>query len=183
MDLQTIYDTYYDRMISYIRGKINDPHLTEDICQDVFLKIQSNLDKLNDETKLETWIFKIAKFTVIDFYRSKKSEPLPDLVKSDAQIEKNMAVAQGIDAINAIIDTLPDKYARVLKLFKLKELTAREIASETGLSLSAVKSRLLRGKAMLNEKLKTCCNVQYSADGSISDINCTDNYSRIIKQP
>ena len=183
MNLQTIYDTYYDRMISYIRGKVNDPHLTEDICQDVFLKIQSDLDKLKDETKLEAWIFKIAKFTVIDFYRSKRFEPLPDVVKSDVQIEKNVAVAQGIDAIKTIIDTLPDKYARVLKLFKLKKLTAREIAAETGLSHSAVKSRILRGKAMLNEKLKACCDVQYSTDGSIADINCTDNYSRIIKQP
>ncbi|MBC8442167.1 MAG: sigma-70 family RNA polymerase sigma factor [Deltaproteobacteria bacterium] len=179
VDFKNIYNTYHEGLIRYINGKVADPLQAEDICQDVFLKIQSNLDKLNDEANIEPWIFKIAKFTVIDFYRSKKTEPLPNIIKSEVHIEKDIVAAQGLDGIKTIIETLPDKYATVLKLFKLQKLTAREITIKTGLSLSAVKSRLLRGKAMFNKKLKACCDVQLNKNGDILDINCTDKFPRI----
>jgi len=182
VDFETIYNTYHDRLIRYIKKKVDNPHQAEDICQDVFLKIQKNIGTLKNEIKIEPWIFKIAKFTVIDFYRLKKADPLPNVIQSNVQTEKDIVVAQGLEAIKTIIETLPEKYALVLQLFKIQKLTAQEIATETGLSISAVKSRLLRGKAMLNEKLKACCDVQYGKNGDILDVNFTDNFSQIKKK-
>ncbi len=180
--LQTIWDTYHHRLEKYILKKVNDPHHAEDILQDIFFKIQGSLGTIKDDSKLEPWLFKIAKFTIIDFYRSKKTQILPEMIGSDEAPEKELVIRQGIEGVAQIIDALPDRYRRVVRLSMMESQTAKEIAQETGLSLSAVKSRLLRGKAMLNEKLKACCDIRYSKDGSVCDVNCTEKFIKLQDQ-
>ena len=175
-----IRDTYDLRRERYGRTQVNDPHHAVDILHDLFLNIRNSLRTLDDEAKLESWLFKIAKFTIIDFYRSKKTQLLPEMISSDEAPEKELVIRQGIEGVTQIIDALPDRYRRVVRLSVIENKTAKEIAQLTGLSLSAVKSRLQRGKIMLNEKLKTCCDIEYGRDGTICDINCTDRYPEIL---
>lgn len=179
--LRNIWDTFHDRLENYIRQKVNDPFQAEDILQDVFLKIHDSIEKLNDENKLEPWLFKIAKFTIIDFYRSRKPVPLPAAAASKSRMEEDLHVSRGVQAVSEIINTLPEKYAPIVRMFKIEKMTAKEISGKTGLSVSSVKSRLFRGNAMLSEKLKTCCDIHYDRDGNICDINCTDKFKKITR--
>ena len=70
---EAIYRDYHGKVSGYIRSKINSPQDAEDITANVFLKVYEKLDSF-DESKasLSTWIFTIARNTLIDYYRGRK---------------------------------------------------------------------------------------------------------------
>ena len=58
----------------YMRRRVRDEHLADDLAQDVLLKAQKGLRDRPDGDKLAAWMFQIARNTVIDFYRSRRSD-------------------------------------------------------------------------------------------------------------
>ena len=76
-DLEQIYLEYRKKVMGYIRARIRSFADAEDLCEDVFEKIQRKLGDF-DESKasLNTWVFTITRNTVIDYFRrSKPSGP------------------------------------------------------------------------------------------------------------
>lgn len=176
--VENIWEKYHSRLKQYIGRKIFDTEMVDDILQDIFVKIQININTLNDKNKLEPWIFKIAKYTIIDFIRSKKKK-YPDLETNHLNpLEEKIETKQGIESLKSIIKSLPPKYAQVLMLSEFQNLSSKQIAQKSGLSVAGTKSRIQRAKKMLNEKLKIYCIVEYDKQGTIVDYNCTDCFSK-----
>ncbi len=70
---------YHTSLLSFIRRRVDVADLAEDILQDVFIKAHSRLDTLAHADRVQSWIYQIARNTIIDYYRTRKStEPLPD---------------------------------------------------------------------------------------------------------
>jgi len=67
-----IWNEFSSELYKYINSKVKNKYDTEDILQDVFLKIHKNIDKINDHSKLKSWLYKITKNTIIDYYKKKK---------------------------------------------------------------------------------------------------------------
>ena len=71
---EKIYNAFYGKVMVYIRARINRKAEAEDLCADVFEKIQAKLDGYDSEKAgLSTWIYCITRNSIIDFYR--KSRP------------------------------------------------------------------------------------------------------------
>jgi RNA polymerase sigma-70 factor (ECF subfamily) len=68
--MEQIYKEYYSRLFSFINSRVNNSEDAKDILSEVFLKISSNIDKLNSNEKLTSWIYTITRNTIIDYYRS-----------------------------------------------------------------------------------------------------------------
>ncbi len=105
-----LYLKYRDQLYSFIFSRVKDPNITDDILQNIFLKIHTKIDTLKDNEKLESWIYQIIRNAIIDHYRSinqfyeipdSYSEPVPD---SDPQ-EREEIFAW----LRPMIDNLPDK--------------------------------------------------------------------------
>lgn len=74
MDLtkEEIYEEFHLKVLRYIQSQVNDYHLAEDLCSDVFLKIYEKLDTYNKaKSSISTWIFTITRNTLIDYYRTR----------------------------------------------------------------------------------------------------------------
>ena len=72
MDIDTIYKDYYDRVMRYILGSNLTPFDAEDVCQNVFIKVMNNLDKIDlTKASLSTWIYTITQNTVYTHFRTK----------------------------------------------------------------------------------------------------------------
>ena len=69
---ETLWRAYSDQLLSFIRSRVKDPVIAEDILQDVFLKMHERLHTLKDDQKLQSWMYRIARNAIIDHYRSKK---------------------------------------------------------------------------------------------------------------
>ena len=61
-----------------LRG-IPDSSVVDDLVQEVFLKVQSKVDTLQDETRLQGWLYQITRNVIVDHFRGRKpEEELPD---------------------------------------------------------------------------------------------------------
>jgi RNA polymerase sigma-70 factor (ECF subfamily) len=65
-----IFHQYRDRLYNFIMSRVNDQDITDDILQDVFLKIHMKMDTLKDLNKIHSWIYQITRNTIIDHFRS-----------------------------------------------------------------------------------------------------------------
>ncbi len=165
---------------SFISRRISDSSQTEDILQDVFIKIHSNIDLLKENTKIRSWVYQIARNTIIDYYRKQKIKledideiPLEDEkalndINNMIELEPAQKVAAGL---RGMIDDLPEKYSQALYLVEFEGLTQVELADKLGISVSGAKSRVQRGRQLLKDSLMKCCHFELDRYGAIINIH------------
>lgn len=135
----------------------------EDICQDVFVKVYRNLSKFKYESKLSTWIAKIAYNTAINFLEKKKVPLFDDNSPCEITLDDVAGAEPGPDEttqgsdissrLHVMIGQLPVQYRSILTLYHLEDLSYKEIGKILGLPEGTVKSYLFRARKMLKERL------------------------------
>jgi RNA polymerase sigma-70 factor (ECF subfamily) len=170
--VESIWNEFAERLGQFIRSRVADRVAAEDILQDVFLKVQTKLGQLDDPAKLQSWLYLIARNTIIDHYRAKKqttqildSLPAEEHLNGDPEIEGLKA------AFRRMVYTLPDPYRDAIVLTEFEGLTQKQLADRLGISLSGAKSRVQRGRAQLKQMLLDCCQLEFDRRGSVIDCN------------
>jgi len=175
--MEQIYQQYYSRLLSFINSKVHNKEDAKDILSEVFIKIYKNIDKLDSNERLTSWIYKITRNTIIDSYRkNKKNQNNIELDEEHIFEEKEqlLAIHEISNCIKPIINSLAPKYAKVLYLSEMKELQQKEIAEQLDISLSNIKNIIFRGKKQIKEKLHQCCHYEYDKFGNIVDYDVKD---------
>jgi len=158
---------YQQQLANFIHSKVASSQDAEDIVNDVFTKLitQSTEKKLPDN--ISAWLYQVARNNIVDYYRSKKQfESLPDDLVID---DENSLSYELSGCLLPMIKALPEDYQQVLILSELEGKKYKEVADILGLSLSAVKTRALRGRAKLKQDILRCCTIFYNKAGSIVD--------------
>lgn len=153
----------------FISKRISNQYDTEDILQEVFLKINSNIGALKDQQKLQAYIYRIARNTIIDFYRKNNSrmeiELTEDLVNdTDEDSSMNEEIS---GCLKPMINRLPEKYKQAIILTEYKNHTQKELSEQLGISISGAKSRVQRGRKMLKDMILDCCSLEFDKNGNI----------------
>jgi RNA polymerase sigma-70 factor (ECF subfamily) len=170
MDIPTeaVWYELHGSLKQFIHKRIEDETAVEDVLQDVFLKVHSRADTLKDSSKVQSWIYQIARNAIIDYYRHHKvdadlSESLPDLQDEEPKtIEEELA-----PCLRDMIASLPDKYREALLLSEYQGLTQKAIADRLGISVPGAKSRVQRAREMLKQMLLDCCHFEFDRLGKI----------------
>jgi len=153
-----LYEEFMPKVFRYIHFKVSNQQLTEDLTSTVFEKALVNFDKYSsDRATFSTWIFSIARNTLIDYYRTNKmkiqvsldeaiempsSEPSPqDEVEKKAEHE----------CLRGCLSRLPEDDQELIQLKFAGEFNNRQIAKILGLSESNVGVRLFRAVKKLRE--------------------------------
>ncbi len=167
-----IYERFGNRIRRFVAHKIADPSYVDDLVQEIFIKVHNHIDELQDEEKLDAWIFRIARNRVTDYYRTTKTHQPIDASEPAAPPRDFSDYELVFDNdIREWIDQLPDKYRQVLYKTELENRKYAEVAKELGLSVPAVKSRVLRGREKIKQMLLECCHFEFDRLGGIAD--CT----------
>ncbi len=159
----------YQRLVNHIVYRmVPDEWDREDICQDVFVKVYRNLDKFRGESRLSTWIGRIAANRCIDFLQAKKLKIDPTPIEETitladesnpgpetASVQRNLT-----EILKKEIETIPNPYRTVLTLFHLDELTYEEIGSVLDMPGGTVKSYLFRARKKLRERLSSRYSIE-----------------------
>jgi len=149
-EIQNIWKDLHQELQKFIFFKVKNKQISEDILQDVFLKIQLNVHNLKDSSKLTSWVYQITRNTILDHFRKDNNLfSLESIDIVDADNDENFSKLS--DCINSKINNLPNKYKEALLLTILKDFSQIELAEYLGISYSGAKSRVQRGK----EKVKT----------------------------
>jgi RNA polymerase sigma-70 factor, ECF subfamily len=161
MTTELVWEQFSNRLHLFINSKVNNRDDAEDILQDVFLKIHDNLHNLQNIQKIESWIYQITRNTITDYYRKLDSHfHLPEDLMS--QVDEQDLKKDISKCLIGMIDELPSKYKMPLRSSYLEHKTQKTIALEIGISLPGAKSRIQRGRSLLKNILKKCCNIESS---------------------
>lgn len=154
---------------AYLLARVRDPAVADDLLQEVFVRVHRQAHTVRDGAALAGWVRTIARNVVIDHHRrmhpiSLDEEPI-DPPRPDRSNDQLVA-----SWLPMFLETLPEHYREAVRLADLEELPRREVAERLGISLSAAKSRVTRGRAMLREQLLACCEIRLERDGSVLDV-------------
>jgi RNA polymerase sigma-70 factor (ECF subfamily) len=150
----------------YIKKRVKDEATTQDLCQEVLLKIYKFCTQKTGVKNIRSWLFEIAGNTIIDHYRKeKKLNALTCCSTSDANNESDIYQSLSV-YIRPLLVCLPEMYARPLKL-DLDGINQKDISKYLGLELSATKSRIQRSKLKMKELLFECFYLDVDAGGRI----------------
>src|SRR5690606_5169299 len=111
MEVTTIYKQFHSDLLGYVKSKVRSREDAEDILQNVFIKISSNIDKLTEDVKLKSWIFTITRNAIIDYYRvnaTKKKVAVPEEIDENILELDDPDPTKGLDqCMNSMISLLP----------------------------------------------------------------------------
>ena len=151
----TLLRRHQDRIFSYILRIIKNEDIANDIFQETFVKaIQTiRLGRYTENGKFPAWISRIAHNLIIDYYRQEKSENLQSADLTDVDIlnrkelcedtiEDIMISNQIRDDVKYLIEELPDLQKEVLMMRYYQNLSFKEIAEITGVSINTALGRM-----------------------------------------
>lgn len=159
----------YERRILRLAKRITqNEEDAEDVLQDAFLKAYENLDRFQGNSKFYTWLVRIAVNEALMKLRKRKSDrtlPLDEPMETGEEtVQREIAVWEGNpeqkytqeelhNILEDAIQSLAPTYRTVFVLRDVEEMSTEETAAALDLSIPAVKSRLLRARLQLREKL------------------------------
>jgi RNA polymerase sigma-70 factor (ECF subfamily) len=160
-ELETLYPTVFRMVSAMVWGSGMD---AEDLTQDVFLKAYRKADSFNGQSSLSTWLYRIARNTVIDAQRKRKFrnfftgirfdafEVPMDPPNPDVQYDE-VETLEVQELVRKSIAQLPEPFRSVLIWREIEELPYAQICEITGESEGTLKSRLFHAKKKLKDIL------------------------------
>lgn len=167
--IETLISRHKNRVYAYILLVVKNQHLAEDIFQDTFVKVINSLKhgRYVENGKFISWVIRIAHNLIIDFYRKDKHLNTVsndnyeyDLFNSSRYSDKNVEGAMIEDQIakdiKELINQLPLEQREVVVMRHYMELSFKEIADQTGVSINTALGRmryaLINMRKMIEEK-------------------------------
>ena len=152
--LEMLINRHKDRIFTTIILIVKDSYIAEDLFQETFIKIIKNLKKgkYNEEGKFLPWAIRIARNMAIDYFR--KMKRMPTVTRSDGEDvfrkiklavdnrEEQMIRLEKESMVRAVINKLPEEQRQVLILRHYGDLSFKEIAAMTGVSINTALGRM-----------------------------------------
>ncbi len=177
-DFDRIYREERGSLLRFIRSKVSDSFVSEDILHDVFVKAAENANTMEFIDNITGWLYTVARNRIVDYYRRHKSRKFSQVslnadiedygslesLISDAgiDIEKEYIRRQVSDEIVKALELIPDSQREIFILQAVDGISFKEISELTGIpvntllsrkryAVKALRKRLLRIKEMINE--------------------------------
>jgi RNA polymerase sigma-70 factor, ECF subfamily len=162
-----VFLEYEDRLKAFIGKRVKDRMQTEEITQQIFLKIYKNCEQLPQVRNLNAWLYEITRNAVYDFFR--ENSRLVELSgKEEGAYEMSQDFAQDLEAlVRPMIKLLPPEYAEPLLMSELEGISQKEVARKLGISYSGAKSRIQRGREKLKHLFMECCHLEMDRNGQV----------------
>lgn len=165
-----LVDRYQKLVVNTCRGFVNSYADAEDLAQDVFIELFESLPNFRHESKLSTWIYRIAVNKSLNFVRKRKRETFFDSITSLFGTSEDKSSNSNIDfssneadtnikskelrvELKSAINGLPENQKIAFILNKYQDLSYKEVAEVMEISLSSVESLLFRAKGNLQKSL------------------------------
>jgi RNA polymerase sigma-70 factor (ECF subfamily) len=166
--LECLISRHQKKIFSYILVTVKDKALAEDIFQDTFIKIINTIRSgyYKEEGKFIQWAMRIAHNLTIDYFRKNKRistienrtdfDIFETIKLHDESVESKMITQQIHQDIRCLIELLPDEQKEVIYLRHYSDLSFKEIAEQTNVSINTALGRmryaLLNIRKLMKEK-------------------------------
>jgi RNA polymerase sigma-70 factor (ECF subfamily) len=147
-------------LTGWLRGRLGDPELVHDVCQESFLKALKSVSRLKDISRFPAWLYRIAENTLRDHLRGKARRgrwlQLTNQLEergAESRVAEELDAAEEAERLLLAVRSLPSRYREPLLLRHARDLSYVEIGTILGISENAVQVRIFRARQMLKGKL------------------------------
>ena len=172
------WSEFRTRLQRYVGGRV-DPSWVDDVTGDILLRLLRRQDSLAEARDPLAWTYRVAANVIADHHRRRSVESralehlgaeaaAPDPVPNEKDHE---ALRRDVEAcLLPFALELPPKYAEALLLTSFQGVSQVEAARRLGLSVSGMKSRVQRARAMLKRRFLDCCDFEVDRRGGVIDM-------------
>jgi RNA polymerase sigma-70 factor (ECF subfamily) len=170
-DTTAVWDGLRTDLWNYFRKRVRDDHAADDLLQETFLRVHRRLAEGMEAERISAWVYGIARNVLVDHYRA-NGRPTSELADDSAEPEPDGTPdvqAEAAGWLEGFVARLPDTYREAVTLSELNGLPHAAVAEQLGLSVTAVKSRVRRGRALVKRDLEDCCRFELDRRGNVLD--------------
>ncbi len=168
-EISRIFDNERSRLRNFIKGKVGDDDLSEDILQDVFHQLVEAYRLMVPIERVGAWLFAVARNKVNDWFRKKKAIPqsklnfggdeeeqffITDLLVDENDPDSELFREMTLDALEDALEELPEEQRSVFEAHEFEGKGFKQISEETGVPLNTLLSRKRYAVLHLRERLR-----------------------------
>lgn len=151
----TLYEMHAPKMLSVCRYYIKDVQQAEEVMQNGFFKVFTQLKTFKSKGSFEGWIRRIMVREAISFLRKKKGlEFLADDMEIYEKAESESDAELDVDQLQLLIDQLPEGYRMVFNMYAIEGYKHSEIATMLDIAESTSKTQLFKARKMLQQQIE-----------------------------
>jgi RNA polymerase sigma-70 factor (ECF subfamily) len=157
---RSAFDSFQAKLFAFIRYKLGDSAVAEDILQEVFIKLWENRHQLKEDLSLKSYLYTIANNLalnhlrhtkiVVRFQQEQKSEQQIGDSVHDELVKREIR-----ENLLRTIEKLPEKNRMVFMLSRFDDLSYREIAEQLEISIKTVESHMGKALKLLRKELQS----------------------------
>ncbi|MBJ7881859.1 RNA polymerase sigma factor [Gelidibacter salicanalis] len=165
--LASVYKEHWELMYFAVYNLVNNKQISEDIVQDVFVKIWRNRERLDIKVSLKSYLYTSAIYKTYDYFRKNKSAITVDLLENfNERIQTSNPETKLMDKelheyLETIISELPEKCRIVFNLSRNEDLSHKEIASKLNISPRTVEGHITKALKILRGSLSSISTTSY----------------------
>jgi RNA polymerase sigma-70 factor (ECF subfamily) len=160
------------RLRPYVARRVASPGDVEDVLQEIFVRIHQGLSSLRDGESFGGWVYRIAQRCIADAGRARARSP-GELVDETLEMAPATDEGDGLEGelgacVALFVARLPAPYRDAVTLTELEGLTQKQAAELLGVTLPAIKSRVLRGREKIRQMFEECCRISVDCRGRVT---------------
>jgi RNA polymerase sigma-70 factor (ECF subfamily) len=163
------------RLRPYVARRVSSAADADDVLQETFLRVHRGVGELSQEERFGAWVYRVAASAIGDHLRARarhgvahaaEDAPEPSPPELDEALESELA-----ECVALFVARLPSPYREAVTLTELEGLSQRDAAEMLGISTTAMKSRVQRGRERIRRMFEECCEISVDCRGRVTD--CT----------
>ncbi|MFV0378379.1 MAG: RNA polymerase sigma-70 factor [Mangrovibacterium sp.] len=159
--LDEIYKFFYPKLYAFAKSFLKVEDNINDILQDVFVKLWMNREKINRVDTFNSYLFTIAKNTIVSYFRDKTRDLQFEtrikavLAENQLELHDELEYKELKSNIDAIIDQLPEKRKQIFILSREDGLSNNEISEKLGISVKTVEDHMTHALKFIRKNMET----------------------------
>lgn len=141
-----LMDTYQEKLYRHVRRMLHEHDDTNDVLQNVMIKVYKSIQKFEGKSSLYTWLYRIATNETLTFIKSKKRKATSSIDNEDLGLDKSLKAENSVDSeevnyyLNKALALLPEKQKLVFNMRYFDQMPYEEISKILDTSVGALKA-------------------------------------------
>ncbi|KAA8476598.1 RNA polymerase sigma-70 factor (ECF subfamily) [Arcticibacter tournemirensis] len=163
-----LYEHYSPSVYSFIRKYLRSSELSDDICQNVFVKIWEQREQMSSVLDFSAWVFTIAKRQSLDFLKRAATEQsamniiLQNYPSDNDRLDSAYQLEEYMNFIEKVLLRMPPQTQHVFNLCRQQSKSYEEAASELGVTRNAIKKHMVRSMKILKEAAENELGISFT---------------------
>lgn len=159
-DLDRFHRENRERLLHFIRSRVDDDALAEDVLQECLLRAMNSDLTFEVDDRFTTWFYRVVRNAITDVYRRRgaRDRKLEALAAASPGVEPPPEVDRAIcECFRPLLPTMKPEYVELIEAMELGDVTTEEMTTRLGISPNNLKVRRHRARRQLRDRLERTC--------------------------